>query len=86
MKKTYKKIKFFQLNEKFMKYNTLKRELTSLKNINDNYPKYIITLDYDILKSACYILQKKLKCLYKNYINRYKKVLNSYKGYFKYIK
>ena len=53
MKKTYKKIKFFQLNEKFMKYNTLKRELTSLKNINDNYPKYIITLDYDILKNAC---------------------------------
>ena len=50
--KNIKKIKFFQLNKKFMKYNTLKRELTSLKNINDNYPKYIITLDYDILKNA----------------------------------
>ena len=27
--------------------DTLKRELTSLKNIKDNYPKYLITLDYD---------------------------------------
>lgn len=26
---------------------TLKRELNSLETINDNYPKYIITLDYD---------------------------------------
>ena len=27
--------------------NTLKRELKSLKSLNDNYKKYIITLDYD---------------------------------------
>ena len=26
---------------------TLERELKSLETINDNYPKYIITLDYD---------------------------------------
>ncbi len=34
--------KFFHLSEK-----TLKREIESLENIKDNYPKYIITLDYD---------------------------------------
>lgn len=27
--------------------NTLKRELKPLESINDNYNKYIITLDYD---------------------------------------
>jgi predicted AAA+ superfamily ATPase len=26
---------------------TFKREFSSLKNINDNYPKYLLTLDYD---------------------------------------
>lgn len=58
MKKIHKIKKFFQLNEKFMKYNTLKRELTSLKNINDNYPNYIIKLDYDILKNDSKIIKK----------------------------
>ena len=26
---------------------TLKRELSSLRNIKDSYPKYLLTLDYD---------------------------------------
>ena len=26
---------------------TFKREVSSLKNIRDNYPKYLLTLDYD---------------------------------------
>lgn len=31
----------------FRDKETLERELKSLETINDNYPKYIITLDYD---------------------------------------
>ena len=30
-----------------MNEKTLERKLMPLKNITDNYPKYIITLDYD---------------------------------------
>ena len=26
---------------------TFKREISSLKSIKDNYPKYLLTLDYD---------------------------------------
>ena len=26
---------------------TLKREISAFKRINDNYPKYLLTLDYD---------------------------------------
>ena len=26
---------------------TLKREISSLRNIRDSYPKYLLTLDYD---------------------------------------
>ncbi len=40
-------IKYIQVALSVREESTLKRELTPLKNINDNYPKYIITLDYD---------------------------------------
>lgn len=39
--------KYIQVSLSVRDENTLKRELESLKTINDNYPKYIITLDYD---------------------------------------
>lgn len=41
-------IKYIQIALSVRDEDTLKRELTSLKNIKDNYPKYLITLDYDI--------------------------------------
>lgn len=40
-------IKYIQVALSVRDEKTLERELTPLKNINDNYPKYIITLDYD---------------------------------------
>lgn len=40
-------IKYIQVAISVRDEDTLKRELTSLKNIKDNYPKYLITLDYD---------------------------------------
>lgn len=40
-------IKYIQVALSVRNEDTLKRELTSLKNIKDNYPKYLITLDYD---------------------------------------
>lgn len=40
-------IKYIQVTLSVRDEDTLKRELTSLKNIKDNYPKYLITLDYD---------------------------------------
>lgn len=40
-------IKYIQVALSVRDENTLKRELKSLKNIKDNYPKYLITLDYD---------------------------------------
>ena len=40
-------IKYIQVSLSVRDENTLTRELNPLKNINDNYPKYIITLDYD---------------------------------------
>lgn len=44
-------LKYIQVALSVRHEDTLKRELTSLETINDNYPKYIITLDYD---TACY--------------------------------
>ncbi len=38
-------IKYIQVALSVRDEDTLKRELTSLKNIKDNYPKYLITLD-----------------------------------------
>lgn len=40
-------IKYIQVSLSVRDENTLERELLSLKIINDNYPKYVITLDYD---------------------------------------
>ena len=40
-------IKYIQVALSVRDKDTLKRELNSLETINDNYPKYIITLDYD---------------------------------------
>lgn len=40
-------IKYIQVALSVRDEDTLKRELNSLKNIKDNYPKYLITLDYD---------------------------------------
>ncbi len=40
-------LRYIQVALSVRNEETLKRELNSLKTINDNYPKYIITLDYD---------------------------------------
>ena len=40
-------IKYIQVALSVRDESTLKRELKPLKNIKDNYPKYLITLDYD---------------------------------------
>lgn len=40
-------LKYIQVALSIRDNETLKRELNSLETINDNYPKYIITLDYD---------------------------------------
>ena len=38
-------IEYYQVALTVLDENTLKRELDTFKNINDNYPKYLITLD-----------------------------------------
>ena len=40
-------IKYIQVALSVRDESTLKRELASLDNIKDHYPKYLITLDYD---------------------------------------
>ncbi len=40
-------ITYFQISASVRDEKTLERELASLKKINDNYPKYILTLDND---------------------------------------
>ena len=40
-------LKYVQVALSVRNEETLKRELLPLKNINDNFPKYIITLDFD---------------------------------------
>ena len=40
-------ITYFQVAASVRDENTLKRELTSLQKINDNHPKYVLTLDND---------------------------------------
>ena len=41
-------IEYYQVAFSVRDEKTLERELTPLKKINDNYPKYIITLDDDL--------------------------------------
>ncbi|MBQ9071731.1 MAG: ATP-binding protein [Bacilli bacterium] len=45
--KNHTGIKYIQVSESVRNEDTLKRELSALQEIKDNYPKYIITLDYD---------------------------------------
>ena len=40
-----KKTKYYQVSATVLDENTLQRELASLKQIKDNYPKFLITLD-----------------------------------------
>lgn len=46
-------VEYYQAVLTVLDENTLKRELAALKNIKDNYPKYLITLD-DVLPNADY--------------------------------
>ena len=40
-----KKIEYYQVSASVLDENTLKKELESLNQIKDNYPKFLITLD-----------------------------------------
>ena len=46
-------VEYYQVALTVLDENTLKRELDAFKNIKDNYPKYLITLD-DILPNTDY--------------------------------
>jgi len=41
-----KKIEYYQVSASVLDENTLERELKPLKEIKDNYPKYLLTLDF----------------------------------------
>ena len=43
----YNGIEYYQVSASVRDENTLERELRPLKMIQDNYPKYILTLDND---------------------------------------
>ena len=46
-------VEYYQVALTVLDENTLKRELAAFKNIKDNYPKYLITLD-DVLSNTDY--------------------------------
>ena len=46
-------ISYYQVSATVLEENTLNRELAPLRNIKDNYPKYLLTLD-EIFKDANY--------------------------------
>ncbi|WP_338999217.1 ATP-binding protein [Fusobacterium animalis] len=46
-------VEYYQVDLSVLDENTLKRELDALKNIKDNYPKYLITLD-EVLPNTDY--------------------------------
>ena len=46
-------VEYYQVASTILDENTLKRELDAFKNIKDNYPKYLITLD-DVLPNTDY--------------------------------
>ena len=39
------KLEYYQVSETTLDENVLRRELTPLQKIKDNYPKYLLTLD-----------------------------------------
>ncbi|MDO4178819.1 MAG: hypothetical protein Q4D21_06465 [Phascolarctobacterium sp.] len=39
------KVEYYQVSETTLNPETLKRELATFKKINDNYPKFLLTLD-----------------------------------------
>jgi len=47
------KIEYYQVALTVLDENTLKKELDVFKNIKDNYPKYLITLD-DVMVNTDY--------------------------------
>lgn len=46
-------IEYYQVALTVLEENTLKRELEAFKNIKDNYPKYLLTLD-DVMINTNY--------------------------------
>ena len=46
-------VEYYQVDLSVLDENTLKRELAAFKNIKDNYPKYLITLD-EVLPNTDY--------------------------------
>ena len=46
-------VEYYQVSASVLDENTLNRELASLQEIRDNYPKFLLTLD-DIGKGANY--------------------------------
>ena len=46
-------VEYYQVALTVLDENTLKRKLATFKNIKDNYPKYLITLD-DVLPNTDY--------------------------------
>ena len=47
MQKSNNEREYYQVAFTVNDENTLKREISAFKRINDNYPKYLLTLDYD---------------------------------------
>ena len=55
-------ITYYQVSASTLDENTLKRELAPFKKVNDNYPKYLLTLD-EVFATADYDGIKKLNVL-----------------------
>jgi predicted AAA+ superfamily ATPase len=53
---------YYQVSATALEENTLKRELAPLRKVQDNYPKYLLTLD-EIFGSADYDGIKKINVL-----------------------
>ena len=47
VQKSDNRIEYYQVAFTVNDEKTYKRELSAFKNINDNYPKYLLTLDFD---------------------------------------
>ncbi|MDR1013104.1 MAG: hypothetical protein LBL38_02435 [Lactobacillales bacterium] len=55
-------IEYYQISEKMISQETLKKEIRSLQMIKDNYPKYLLTLD-EYMSTANYEGIRKLNAL-----------------------